>query len=223
VLPELLNEPPLAQARWLTLRDRLAEIVGRRCPDHTLVWGPARYQGIWEILDTPPLADAKAIAAVHYYNPMAFTHQCENWDASPLARVHNLPFPATHDTPQVAALRSSLEAAGDRTSLDLLDGEFTHPWGYAAIAADFAGLARWSERHRCPVIVDEFGVLDFCVDATSRANWVRDVRRAAEANSIGWAYWELDQGFGFIKSRQSLDGFQDAMIAALLGGGEAAS
>ena len=48
------------------------------------------------------------------------------------------------------------------------------------------------------MILNEFGVLDFCVDAASRANWLRAVRQAAEANGIGWTYWEAYQGFGFI-------------------------
>ena len=42
--------------------------------------------------------------------------------------------------------------------------------------------------------------------------------QAAEKNNIGWAYWELDQGFGFIKNRTSTEGFDSAMIDALVGG-----
>ena len=95
VYPELLNEPPYDPAVWADLRDQLAEIVRGRCPDHTLIWGPARYQGIWELDSVPPLPDRNSIVAVHYYSPMGFTHQCENWDDSPLARLHGLPFPAT--------------------------------------------------------------------------------------------------------------------------------
>ncbi|UDL88956.1 glycoside hydrolase family 5 protein [Mesorhizobium sp. PAMC28654] len=218
VYPELLNEPPMEQAAWLALRQQLAETLRARCPDHTLVWGPARFQGIWELADAPPLADDNQIAAIHYYAPMAFTHQCENWDASPLARIANLPFPATKDTPQVRDLVSRLRAAGDDEAASLVADELSAPWTEARIASDFAGLARWSTAHNCPVMLNEFGVLNFCADAESRATWVRTVRKAAEANNVGWTYWELDQGFGFIKSRLTTDGFDSAMIAALLGG-----
>lgn len=79
-------------------------------------------------------------------------------------------------------------------------------------------LKRWSETHDCPVMMNEFGVLNFCVDAESRRFWVRAVRQAAEANQVGWAYWELDQGFGIIESRRSAEGFDVGMIAALLDG-----
>ncbi|RVD73210.1 MAG: glycoside hydrolase family 5 protein [Mesorhizobium sp.] len=217
VYPELLNEPPMERSDWLALREHLAATLRAKCPLHALVWGPARFQGIWEIGDTPPLADDRQIAAIHYYAPMAFTHQCETWDRSPLARLANLPFPATKDSPPVRALVSKLQAAGDEEAASLLEQELSRPWSEARIASDFAGLGRWSAAQHCPVMLNEFGVLNFCVDADSRARWVRAVRRAAEANQIGWAHWELDQGFGFIANRQSAEGFDSSMIAALLG------
>ncbi|TIS51219.1 MAG: glycoside hydrolase family 5 protein [Mesorhizobium sp.] len=218
VYPELLNEPPMERTNWLALREQIAATLRATCPLHTLVWGPARFQGIWEIADTPPLADDNQIAAVHYYAPMAFTHQCENWDASPLARIANLPFPATRGTPAVSQVLSKLRATGDEEAANLVEDELSAPWTEARIAADFADVARWSATHGCPVMLNEFGVLNFCVDADSRASWVRAVRKAAEANHVAWIYWELDQGFGFIRSRLSVEGFDDSMIAALLGG-----
>jgi endoglucanase len=217
VYPELLNEPPMEQTDWLTLREQIVATLRAKCPLHTLVWGPARFQGIWEIADTPPLADDNQIAAVHYYAPMAFTHQCENWDASPLARIANLPFPASKEMAPVNRLLSKLRAAGDEEAANLVEDELSAPWTEARIAADFADLARWSAAHDCPVMLNEFGVLNFCVDAESRASWVRAVRMAAEANHVAWTYWELDQGFGFIRNRQSVEGFDGPMIAALLG------
>jgi endoglucanase len=213
---ELLNEPPLEQAVWLDLRERLAQIVRSRCA-HTIVWGPARYQGIWELAETPPLTDRNSIAAVHYYAPMAFTHQCENWDSSPVGRLKNLPFPATRDTPAVTRLFSELKDAGDERALAALEDAFEHPWTAAQIASDFAGVAEWSRKNDCPVVLDEFGALGFCSDAASRAGWIRAVRQAAEADGIGWAYWELDYGFGFIRNRQSTEGFDRPVIEALLG------
>lgn len=217
VYPELLNEPPMGHTAWLPLRDRLAETVRSKCPLHTVIWGPAPSQGIWELGDTPPLADDNQIVAIHFYAPMAFTHQCQTWDRSPLARIANLPFPATRETPLVRERIVELRAAGDEQAAAMIEEQLSTPWTKASIASEFARLARWSVTHSCPVILNEFGVLNFCVDAESRTSWVRAVRRGAEANRIGWAYWELDQGFGFIQSRQSTEGFDHAIIAALFG------
>lgn len=213
---ELLNEPPLEAADWLPLRNRLAEAVRRHAPRHTIVWGASRYQGIWETLEQSPLADDNAIAAVHYYWPIGFTHQCQNWDASPTARIGDLPFPAAPDDPRVLAVRHALEQAGDSEALATLDTEFASPWADDHIAADFADLAAWSARTGVPAIVNEFGVLDSCVDAQSRAHWTRAVRRAAEASGIGWAYWELDQGFGLMADRADASSFDGSMIEALV-------
>jgi endoglucanase len=217
VQAELLNEPPMEQAAWLDLRDALAAIVREACPFHGIIWGPARYQGIWELAGVRPLADDHASVAVHYYSPMAFTHQCENWNASTLSRISGLPFPAAADTPAVAALSDKLRKTGDEEALKQVEDTFAQPWTAGRIATDFAGAGAWARQHGCPAILGEFGVLDFCADPASRAAWIRAVREAAEMNGMGWTYWELDQGFGFIKDRRSTEGFDFAIIEALTG------
>jgi endoglucanase len=65
-------------------------------------------------------------------------------------------------------------------------------------------------------MLNEFGVLNFCVDAASRTTWVRAVREAAERNAVGWTYWEADQGFGFISSRTAGGVVDQPMVEALL-------
>jgi endoglucanase len=211
VFPELLNEPSLDSATWRGLRDTLAGILRAAAPHHTLIWGPARVQGIWELDATGPLHDPNSIVAVHYYFPMGFTHQCENWDDSPLARIKNLPFPATRKAPEVTALAATLSTA-DRA---FLDGEFESDWSAAHVQEDFMTLGRWARRHHTSTMLGEFGVLNFCVGTTGRATWVRTVRQAAEANGAGWSYWEADQGFGFLADRIK-GGLDQQMVEALL-------
>nr|WP_298093976.1 cellulase family glycosylhydrolase [uncultured Shinella sp.] len=219
VYAELLNEPPMPSADWLPLRNRLAEILRTACPDHTIVWGPAPDQGIWQLSDSPPLDDGRQIAAVHFYAPTAFTHQCQSWGASPLARVHDLPFPASRLTPAVEKTILALRSTGDLEAAELIEQQLTTDWTGAAVHAQFRQAADWSAAANCPVMLNEFGVLDFCVDATSRQAWTRAVRLAAEQNGIGWAWWELDQGFGLIADRTSTEGFDAAMLDALFGNG----
>jgi endoglucanase len=219
IYPELLNEPPMTPEDWLQLRDRLAEIVRSACPAHTIVWGPAPDQGIWQLDGMPPLADDRQIAAVHFYAPTAFTHQCQTWGASPLARIRGLPFPAERGMPTVEETIAALRIAGDTEAARLVEEQLTTAWTQAAIDAEFRPAAAWSAATGCPVMLNEFGVLDFCVDAASRRAWTRAVRDAAEANGIGWAYWELDQGFGLIKDRTSSEDFDEAMLDALFGSG----
>lgn len=220
VYPELLNEPPMVTAAWLPLRNRLADTLHAICPEHTIVWGPAPDQGIWQLADMPPLDGIRQIAAVHFYAPTAFTHQCQTWDASPLARVRGLPFPATRDMPAMKQAIAALRSAGDRQAADLIEAQMVTDWTETAIGAQFRQAADWSAAHDCPVMLNEFGVLDFCADAISRKAWLRTVRRAAEASGIGWACWELDQGFGLIADRTSTEGFDGPVLDALFGESE---
>jgi endoglucanase len=215
---ELLNEPPMPRDIWLPLRDRLAETVRTHCPLHTIIWGAARVQGIWETRDHPPLDGANTIAAVHYYTPIGFTHQCADWSGPELAKLRNLPFPARKTDAEITRLRAELEKSGEQAAIVFLDEEFAGDWTYARIDKDFADLREWSNRNNCPVLLNEFGVLNFCVDAQSRLNWITSVRQAAETNKIPWTYWEVDRGFGVAADRTNPDSLDFALIAALIAG-----
>lgn len=216
VMPELLNEPPLERQHWLPLRDRLAETVRKACPGHTLIWGADSVYGIWETIDCRPLADDNCMVAVHYYTPMGFTHQCADWDNSGLALMANLPFPANRRSPEALALAEKFSSEGQTNALALLEQEFSSDWTVDRIEADFTELGDWSRETGTPIVVNEFGVLNSCVDAQSRANWTRAVRQAIEGINAGWAYWELDQGFGLLDDRNSPSRFDASVVAALM-------
>lgn len=82
VLFELLNEPckkltPQLWNQWL--REALA-IIRPHHPHRTIIIGPAFWNSVDHLheLDLPP-ADRHIIVTVHYYKPMAFTHQGAAW------------------------------------------------------------------------------------------------------------------------------------------------
>lgn len=213
---ELLNEPPMEKDHWLHLRGRLVTQIRKHCPHHTLVWGAARYQGIWETLEQPVPEDKNMIAAVHYYTPIGFTHQCADWSGEELKVLRNLPFPAKSTHRKVVRLRQHLKRTGNRDALAFLRQEFEEDWTYQRIEDDFGKLARWSKAHGQGVLLNEFGVLNFCVDPVSRANWVRQVCRSAHKFGIPWMYWEFDRGFGFVSDRKNWKSLDYAMLEALL-------
>ncbi|MBL4598767.1 MAG: cellulase family glycosylhydrolase [Rhizobiaceae bacterium] len=209
---ELLNEPQMWRDRWLPLRNQLAKTIRQICPDHTLIWGANKYQSISETIDCPVLEDPNAIVSVHYYSPMAFTHQCQPWGNSPYANLRDLPFPATQNSPKfVAAL-----AQADAARFDGLKQQFKDGWTDGQIENDFNRLGHWAKANGVKVILNEFGALNLCSDKISRANWTRAVREAAQKNNIGWTYWELDRGFGFLDSRDHPSNIDHQMINALL-------
>jgi endoglucanase len=81
VLAELFNEPDIDPARWQIEADRLAKFVRERLPRTTLVVGPTNWQRADSLPDFRPLSDPNVVYAIHFYDPMVFTHQ-GHWDAA---------------------------------------------------------------------------------------------------------------------------------------------
>ncbi|MCJ7548172.1 MAG: glycoside hydrolase family 5 protein, partial [Anaerolineae bacterium] len=82
VIFELLNEPngALTPALWNQFLTEPYDIIRRTHADRTLIIGPAFWNGIDTIEDLElPEADRNIIVTVHYYHPMAFTHQGASW------------------------------------------------------------------------------------------------------------------------------------------------
>lgn len=68
-------------------------------------------------------------------------------------------------------------------------------WEKKAIDADFDLALRWSQRHRRPIFLGEFGAYSKA-DMESRGRWTEYVARSAERRGFSWAYWEFCAGFG---------------------------
>ncbi len=210
---ELLNEPQMWRDRWLPLRDRLAQTTRQICPEHTLIWGANKYQSISETISCPPLDDQNSIAAIHYYSPMPFTHQCQSWGQPDPGAPRNLPFPTMPSSPQVT--RALAQMSSD-TALSFKQSLGTG-WGANQIHLDFKRLANWASQTGTKTILNEFGTLKFCADQASRVTWTRAVRQACLSNNVGWTYWEFDRGFGFMDSRNSISNVETELVAALVG------
>ncbi|MCS7089869.1 MAG: glycoside hydrolase family 5 protein [Verrucomicrobiota bacterium] len=82
VLFELLNEPcqKLTPTLWNQWLREARDLIRAHQPDRTLVIGPAFWNSVdhLEDLDLPD-SDRRIIVTVHYYKPMAFTHQGASW------------------------------------------------------------------------------------------------------------------------------------------------
>jgi endoglucanase len=64
----------------------------------------------------------------------------------------------------------------------------------AAIRRDFETAQTWSQAHRRPLYLSEFGVYDKA-DMDARVRYLRFVAREAEALDWSWAYWQFDSDF----------------------------
>lgn len=214
VFAELLNEPDIGAERWNAELPQLSAFVRRLLPDTTLVVGPVNWQRADSLPGFKPLDDLNVVYAVHFYDPMAFTHQ-GHWDANdPLSEIRKLPFPVTKDDSAVAGLRLKLEVQGRTRALRELEKAIALSEKGDVVAGQLEPAMKWQAQYRRPLIINEFGVLRHHAPEQSRAAWLRSVVGFAEANCIGWAHWEFAQGFGMLNEKQELD---EETVRALLG------
>lgn len=62
------------------------------------------------------------------------------------------------------------------------------------VEEDFARGRKWSEKHKRPIFLGEFGAYG-TGDIDSRACYTAHVARTAEAMGWAWAYWQFDSDF----------------------------
>jgi endoglucanase len=214
---EVLNEPAVNRRIWDSQGPRLASTVRSEVPDHTIIYGSANFQRIDALADVVPLSDLNVVYATHFYDPMVFTHQGQDWSDDPLRYIERLPFPARLSDPAVVTLLDRLIATGRGAAASMLKTELRKPWTEERVAAQVALAGPWITRHRRPVIINEFGVLADKAPAADRARWLRTVRRAAEAHCIGWAHWDYADGFGFVHRTGDREVPDEQILKALLG------
>jgi endoglucanase len=214
VLAELLNEPDIAAERWQLEVRELTTFVRQRLPDTTLIVGPVNWQRADSLPAFQPLDDRNVIYAIHFYDPMAFTHQ-GHWNPNdPLSSIRQLPFPVRRDDTVVEKLRTGLVAGRHDQALKELDAAIAASSSGDIIAHQLEPALAWQRRYHRPLIVNEFGVLKHHAPKASRIAWIGSVAKFAEANCWGWTHWEFAQGFGLLDERQALD---DDVVRALMG------
>jgi endoglucanase len=211
---EVLNEPTVDQHVWDFQGPHLANTIRREAPHHTIIYGQAGPQRIDAL--GQPLADPNVVYAVHFYDPMIFTHQGASWSNNPIRHLQGVPFPAQVSDLAVASLIDRLVGQGRAEAAAALKSELDAPWTENRIAQEFTRAGRWIARYRRPLIVNEFGVLSWKAPPTDRAGWLRAVRRSAERYCIGWTHWEYAEGFGFMHRAMDQEKPDEAILDALL-------
>lgn len=210
VFAELLNEPDLDAGRWQSEVEELASFVRRLLPRTTLIVGPVNWQRPDSLPGFRPLSDLNVVYAIHFYDPMVFTHQA-HWDPKdPLHHIRGLPYPIRAEDPDVRKLRQRLADDNNAKVLAMLDravpDERIDKWLEPAVV--------WQQQFSRPIIINEFGVLKAGAPPESRLRWLSSVVSYAERHCWGWAHWELSQGFGLLddKSGQIDPGVLKALV-----------
>ncbi|RXH22495.1 endoglucanase [Bradyrhizobium nanningense] len=198
VFAELLNEPDIDADKWQTEVEALAAFVRKLLPATTLIVGPVNWQRADSLPRFRPLQDPDVVYAIHFYDPMVFTHQA-HWDAQdPLHDIIDLPYPIDAGDPKVRAMRQDLQARGATKALGLLDVAIAAARDKPTADRWLAPALQWQQQFARPIIVNEFGVLKAGAPRESRLRWLAEVTAYAREHCWGWAHWELAQGFGLV-------------------------
>lgn len=205
VYAEMLNEPRAEANDWHAMAARILPRMRAAMPEVPIVistGGAQRFDAL--AAETPP-ADPNVVYAVHYYDPMVFTHQGAAFLDGPIARLGSVPYPLEGADPRIARLEAQRRDAGDAEAADYLAAGRSYRFGEGDIRQAMDAVGAWSKRHGVPVVIGEFGVLQDRAPPSDRIAWMAAVARAAEAACLGWTHWELDQGFGILDRSGRLD------------------
>jgi endoglucanase len=214
IFAELLNEPDVEAARWQSEVEELAGFVRRLLPDTTLIVGPVNWQRADSLPNFRPLSDLNIVYAIHFYDPMVFTHQ-GHWDAQdPLHAISGLPYPVRADDPEVSAIRRQLLSERSTAALQMLDKAIAASADGSEIEKWLEPAVAWQRRFSRPIVINEFGVLKAAAPRDSRLRWLSAVTAYARQQCWGWAHWELAQGFGLVDNST---GMPDAGVLRALG------
>lgn len=218
---ELFNEPQYYGVhawRWPALQRRLLAAVRAQAPKRAVLLSGSRGGGIEGLLRLEPERDPLVGYTFHFYEPFVFTHQGLPWlddRYTAAGSRRDVLYPARlHAQRAPTSLRAHPKAAEEWSAYLSAD------WGPAAIAREIGRAGAWARRHGAAVFCNEFGAIRDRVDPASRYRWLGDVRRAVEAEGMGWTVWEYTHIFGLTQqSAQSEQAgrrrMDDAAYAAL--------
>jgi len=213
VFLEILNEPGLSDRyRWAGIQARLAAAIREAAPRQTIIAAGANGSSIQDLLALHPLNDGNVIYNFHFYDPTQFTHQGASWGPASWTSTHGIPYP-----PSESGMEELLKLVPDPADRYELEQYWLDHWDAHHIRLLMDEAAAWGRTNLVPLICNEFGVFRDHSEPVSRANWIRDVRTALEADGIGWAMWDYRDNFGLVYKEDGQPARVDEGVLGALG------
>jgi aryl-phospho-beta-D-glucosidase BglC (GH1 family) len=185
--------PNVAKTWWPVVQLKLVNSIRSVTPDHFIIVGGEGWNGIDGLLSLTPYRVDNIIYNFHFYDPFTFTHQGASWAGPVMEKLRDVPYPSTPEN--VAPIA---DTTSDPDAKQLLQWYGDERWNREKLTTSIQRAVDWANRNHAAVICNEFGSYSAYAPRQSRLDLIRDIRSILEENHIGWAMWEMDEGFGFI-------------------------
>ena len=190
---EMLNEVTSFDVidEWNRLALKCIEVIRKNSKDVKILYGGVGYSSVKAVKYIPKINDKNIVLNIHFYEPMAFTHQGAYWVLG-MPQDFRMPYPIDEEK-----YRSVCEVCpplvngtlGDaNNALKLIHGNFFYDLFKEAIDV--------AKAYDMPLYCGEYGVIDRA-DTKSTLNWFKDIHKTFEEFGIGravWSYKKMDFG-----------------------------
>ena len=187
---EVLNEPHgINDDTWNEMQQSVIDAIRSIDAKHTIIVGPAGWNGYNNLHYMPEYADDNLIYTFHFYDPFLFTHQGATW-VDPSIDISGVPYP--YDPIRMPDLPNYLKGTWVEYIYNSYKVEGNNGWvkRQIDITVDFMN------QRNVPLWCGEFGAFIPNSTTKDRARWLQIVRSYLEENGIAWSMWEFASGFG---------------------------
>lgn len=187
---EILNEPVAKENRQVNpFMHRMLAAIRESNTMRVVYVTSNRWSGFETVEDVElPADDPNVALTLHFYQPMAFTHQRASW-AGFKDTLPPITFPGT--VPDVTGHTLPHYTLGLKEGDELTVGQ---------IETAFEKVDAWVKRHAptTEIYLGEFGVYR-AADPESQRRWIRTVVEQCEKRGWSWAVWDYQGGFAVRK------------------------
>jgi endoglucanase len=198
VLFEIRNEPhDITAEAWRKEATEIIRVVRRIAPKHTLVVGFHDWNGRTAMIESEPFEDENIIYTFHYYDPFIFTHQGATWAGDGLPELSGIPFPFSKKE------KIKIPSTAEGKWVGNLISTYQTDSSEKKMFADLKATQEWSEKHKVPIFMGEFGSYTKSASEESRCRHAKVIYTALGKLDIPSAWWEWNGGFNMFKKGTS--------------------